>query len=109
MHHSEASHYGPTVILSFLVGTLAGAAAVFFLARKARRESADRIKEFSNDLKEQASANIDTAKEKLSSAVSRGRDFPNEKRSVIESALEAGKDAYAQGKSEAAQSGVPRA
>lgn len=107
MSVSENSYYGPTALVSFLLGAFAGATAVLLLAPKARRESAERMRELSHDLKERASATIDTAKDRLSSVVSRGKDVLNEKRSVIESAVEAGKEAYVQGKNRAAQGDRP--
>lgn len=100
MSNCESSFSGRTVILSLFVGAIAGAAAVLLLAPKARRESAKRVRELSNDLKERASATIDTAKEKISSSVSRGRGFLDEKRSVISSAVEAGKEAYGRRKAQ---------
>jgi gas vesicle protein len=83
------------VALSLFVGALAGAAAVLLLAPKARRESAERIREFSHDLKERASDTIDSAKEKISSTVSRGKEFLDDKSAVFSSAVEAGREAYA--------------
>lgn len=103
MSNSESKHYGILASLSFLAGAFAGAAAVLLLAPKARRESAERLKGFSSDLKERASTAIGSAREKASSIVSRGRDFLDEKRAVVEAAVDAGKDAYAQGKARAAQ------
>lgn len=100
MSNCESSFSGRTVILSLFVGAIAGVAAVLLLAPKARRESAKRVRELSNDLKERASATIDTAKEKISSSVSRGRGFLDEKRSVISSAVEAGKEAYGRRKAQ---------
>jgi gas vesicle protein len=102
MSNCECSYSGRTVALSLFVGALAGAAAVLLLAPKARRESVERIRELSNDLKEKASETIGTAKEKVSSAVSRGREFLDDQRSVISSAVGAGKDAYARKKAEVA-------
>ncbi len=107
MIDGETNYYGRTALLSFLVGTVAGAAAVLLLAPKARRESAERIRGLSEDLKERAASTIDSAREKVSSTVARGRDFLDEKRSVIESAVEAGKEAYAQGKARASGSDAP--
>ncbi len=95
MRNSECNISGRTVIISMFVGAIVGAAAVLLLAPKVRRESAERIRELSHDLKERASATIDTAREKISSTVSRGRDLLDEERSVISSAVEAGKEAYA--------------
>lgn len=94
MSNSESGFSGTTVILTLFVGAIAGAAAVLLLAPKARRESAKRIREVSHDLKERASDIIGTAKENVASTVSKGRDFLDDKRSVISSAVEAGKDAY---------------
>jgi gas vesicle protein len=98
----EEGYSGHTVILSFFLGSVAGAAAVLLLAPQARRESAQRIREFSNDLKERATDYLDQAKEKVTSTVGRGRDFLDEKRSLIQSAVEAGKDAYQREKTKGA-------
>jgi gas vesicle protein len=98
MSNDESGFSSRTMILFLFVGAIAGAAAVLLLAPKTRKEVAERIRELSRDLKERASTTIDTAKEKISSGVSRGRNFLDEKRSVISSALEAGKEAYARKK-----------
>lgn len=94
----EDGYSGHTVTLSFFLGAIAGAATVLLLAPQARRESAQRIREFSNDLKERATDYLDTAKDKVSTGINRGRDFLDEKRSLIQSAVEAGKEAYAREK-----------
>ena len=98
MSNCDSGFSGRTVILSLSIGAIAGAAAVLLLAPRVRRESAERIRELSNDLQERASATIDTAKEKMSSTVSQGRDFLDEQGSVISAAVEAGKEAYARRK-----------
>jgi gas vesicle protein len=105
LSNCESGFSGHTVILSLFVGAIAGAAVVLLLAPKARRESAERICEVSHELKERASATIDTAKEKISSTVSRGRDFLDDKRSVISSAVEAGKEAYERRKAQVPSDG----
>jgi gas vesicle protein len=101
MKTSNGSFGSTTVVLSVLLGAAAGAAAVLLLAPKARRESATRIREFSHDLKGRATATIDAAKETVSGVVARGREFLDEERSVISSAVEAGKEAYARSKAHA--------
>ena len=85
MSNCKSSFSGHTVVLSLLVGAIAGAAAVLLLAPKARRESAERIRGFSHDLRERASDTM---------------DFLDEKRSVISSAVEAGKEAYGRRKAQ---------
>jgi len=88
------SFSGKTVIVFLVVGAAAGAAAVLLLVPNARRESTKRIRKLSQDLKERASDTIDTAREKLSSTVSRGKDYLDGKAAVFTSAVEAGKKAY---------------
>lgn len=85
---------GQSVIISFLLGAVAGATAVLLLAPQARKESAERIRDFSQDIKDRASDYLEQTKEKVSSSVGRGRDFLDEKRSLIHSAVDAGKEAY---------------
>jgi gas vesicle protein len=98
----DEGYSGHTVVISFFLGTIAGAAAVLLLAPQARRESADRIREFGQDIKERAADYLDQAKETVSSTVGRGRDFLDEKRSLIQSAVEAGKEAYQREKTKGA-------
>jgi gas vesicle protein len=101
MSTCESGFSGRAVILALFVGAVVGAAAVVLLAPKARRESAERIRRLSHDVKKRASATIDTAKENIASTVSRGRSFLDAKRSVVSSAIEAGKEAYARRKAQA--------
>ena len=90
---------GTTIVVSFLLGSIAGAAAVLLLAPQARKESAERIREFGQDIKERASDYLEQAKDTVSTTVGRGRDFLDEKRSLIQSAVDAGKEAYQREKS----------
>jgi len=99
---SDESCHGQSVVLSFFLGAIAGATAVLFLAPQARRESAERFRDFSTDLRERANDYIDQAKDKVTGAVSRSREFVDEKRSLIQSAVDAGKDAYNREKDKAA-------
>ena len=101
----EEGYSGHTVVISFFVGTIAGAAAVLLLAPQARKESADRLREFGEGIKERASDYLDQAKETVSSTVGRGRDFLDEKRSLIQSAVDAGKEAYQREKAKGAHEG----
>ena len=101
MSNNESSYSGRAVIISAIVGALAGAAAVLLVAPGARRESAARIRGLSRDLKDRATDTIDSAREKVASGVARSRDAIDEKRTVLASAVEAGKAAYAHRKAHA--------
>jgi gas vesicle protein len=96
---------GYTVFFSFFLGAVAGAAAVMLLAPQARKESAERIRDFGQDMKERASDYLEQAKDTVSSTVGSGRDFLDEKRSLIQSAVQAGKEAYQREKSKPAHEG----
>ena len=71
----EESCNGHSVIMSFLLGTIAGAAAVLLIAPQARKESTDRFRDFSQDMKERASDYLDQAKNTVSSTVGVARTF----------------------------------
>jgi len=94
---------GHAVVFSFLLGTVAGVAAVLLLAPQSRKESAERMREFGQDMKERTSDYLDQAKDTVSTTVGRGRDFLDEKRSLIQSAVDAGKEAYQKEKSKASE------
>ena len=102
----EEGYNGHTVVISFFLGTIAGAAAVLLLAPQARKESAERIREFGQEMKERASDYLDEAKDTVSSTVGRGRDFLDEKRSLIQSAVEAGKEAFSAGEKQGGTRGL---
>lgn len=96
MNHDAATHNGSAMALPFLFGAVAGAAAMLILAPKARRESAEKIKDASRELKERAVATLDTAKERVLSSVTRGREILDERRAALESAVVAGREAYSE-------------
>jgi gas vesicle protein len=98
MSDYECSFSGRTVMISLVAGALAGAAAVLLLAPKVRRESAERLRELSQDVRDRASATIDAAREKVAATVALSRDLLEEERAVISDAVEAGKEAYARRK-----------
>ncbi len=72
-----------SILVPLLVGGVVGAALGVLLAPKAGRETRKQIKDMT----------IDT-KEKIASAVVRGREFYDEAKIVVGNAIEAGKQAY---------------
>ena len=94
MNEREGTYFGRALLLTFIVGAAAGVTAVLLLAPNARRESAERIKELSRDLKRRATTTLGNAKDKVTSTVTRGRTYLGEKRAAMEAAVEAGREAY---------------
>jgi gas vesicle protein len=63
-----------SIILSFLLGGLVGAAAAFILAPKSGHETREQIKDMAQEAKEKAGEYFDQAKAKITSTVQKGTD-----------------------------------
>ena len=72
-----------SVFLSFLLGGIVGAGVAMLLAPQSGRETREKIKDFAEDVRD-----------KVTSAVDKGKDYYEGKKSAITTAIEAGKDAY---------------
>ncbi len=89
------------VMLAFVVGGLVGAGLAMLLTPVSGPEARRKLREFKDDVQDRAEDYIDSAKERVGSAVSRGREFVDEKKSAISKAVDAGKEAYAREKEKA--------
>jgi gas vesicle protein len=82
-----------TVLLAFLAGATAGAVAALLYAPKSGRESRDQLRSYArqteNDIRELAGR----AGELWEETVDKGKEFIEEKKTVLSEALEAGRDA----------------
>ncbi len=78
------------VMLSFLLGGLAGAAVAFLLAPKSGSETRQQIREFAGDVREKAEDYFEQAKQKASATVDKGRDFVEKNRSFVSNAIDEG-------------------
>jgi len=83
-----------SVLLSFLLGGVVGAGLALLFAPQSGRETREKIRELTDDVKEKATGYANQAKEKAASLVEEGKGFYDEKKSIIKSAVEAGKEAY---------------
>jgi gas vesicle protein len=83
-----------SVLLSFLLGGVVGAGLALLFAPQSGRETREKIRELADDVKGKATDYAHQAKEKVSSLVDDGKGFYDEKKSIIKSAVEAGKEAY---------------
>lgn len=97
MRHDEGHGTG-TVLLSFLLGGAIGAGIALLLAPRSGRETRKKIKELAEDIKEKAEELADDVKDKISSTVHSGKDYLDEKKSVLTAAIEAGREAYSKEK-----------
>ena len=90
----EGRYCTGSIFLSFLLGGLVGAGFALLLAPQSGRETRQRIKEFTGDVKEKATAYVEDAKDKVTGGIDKGKEFYVEKKSMITTAIDAGKEAY---------------
>ena len=82
-----------SIALAFLVGGIVGAGVALLTAPQSGRETREKIKDLADEAKEKIVAVAEDAKEKMLDVYSRGKDVVGEKKTVITSAIEAGKKA----------------
>jgi len=85
---------GSNVILSFALGALVGAALAALMSPYSGPEARRKLAEMKDNLADNADDLSAAARERVSEALSKGRDYMDEKKSIIESAVQAGKEAY---------------
>ncbi len=83
-----------SVLLSFLLGGVVGAGLALLFAPQSGRETRQKIKDLTDDVKEKSAEYVNQAKEKATSLVEEGKGYYDEKKSILKSAVEAGKEAY---------------
>ncbi len=82
-----------TVILSFILGGVAGAAVTALLTPRSGPETRERLREQAYYVKGEASRVADEVRDKASELLEKSKELVEEKKAILESALEAGKEA----------------
>lgn len=90
----EGGYGNGSILLSFLLGGLVGAGIALLLAPQSGRETRQKIRDFTDDIREKAVDYAGNIKEKVTSSIDKGKDFIHDKKSMISTAIEAGKEAY---------------
>ena len=93
-----------SVLLSFLLGGVVGAGLALLFAPQSGRETRQKIKDLTDDVKDKTTEYVRQAKEKAASIVDDGKEYYDEKKSILKSAVEAGKEAYEKEKEKYAKS-----
>ncbi len=81
-------------ILAFILGGLIGAGITLLLAPWSGKETREKIRETSEEVKGKAENYYAQTIEKLSKAVEKGKEILDRERFNLKSAIEAGKEAY---------------
>ncbi|MEK6691385.1 MAG: YtxH domain-containing protein [Nitrospirota bacterium] len=82
-----------TVFMAFIFGGAIGAGLALLLAPQSGKETMEKLKGLTEDVTEKASRYADQIKEKVNSAIEEGKGLMGEKKSIITTAIEAGKEA----------------
>jgi gas vesicle protein len=91
----EECGYGTgSILLSFLLGGMVGAGFALLLAPQSGRETRQKIRDLTDDVKEKAMGYVGEVKETITGSLDKGKEMYEEKKSLFTSAIEAGKEAY---------------
>jgi gas vesicle protein len=90
MGHGNDSHG----FLAFVVGGLVGAGITLLMAPWSGRETREKIKDTTEDVKGKAENYYSQAIERLTTAVEKGKEVLDRERFNLKSAIDAGRDAY---------------
>ncbi len=82
-----------TMLLSFLAGAAVGIGAALLFAPKTGEELRGRIKDMADDAVDKIKEYANEAQEKIRTSYEDGKDLVLEKKNIIASAIEAGKEA----------------
>jgi gas vesicle protein len=94
MREEECGYGSGSVFLSFLLGGLVGAGFALLLAPQSGRETRQKIKDLTDDVREKTLGYVGEVKEKVTEGIDKSKEFYEEKKSIISTAIEAGKEAY---------------
>jgi len=82
-----------TVLVSFVAGAAIGAVAALLYAPKSGQEMRESIADLTEDAVDKIKEYAKDAQEKIKSAVEDGKETISEKKSILASAIEAGREA----------------
>jgi len=83
-----------SMLLSFLLGGIVGAGLALLLAPQSGEETRKKIRDLAEDVKDKAAGYADKTKDKITSYVGDGKEYYEQKKSLVKSAIDAGKEAY---------------
>lgn len=90
----ESGRSGGNIILAFTLGALVGAAAAVLFAPAAGSETRKRIKDFTGDMLGKAGDLAGDVRDKVTGGIQKGKEAISDRKNMLKSAIEAGKEAY---------------
>lgn len=93
MAHDDNGVSASTVLVSFLAGAALGAGLALLYAPKSGREMREQIGDLADDAVDKIKEYAREAQEKIKATLDEGKETILEKKSILSSAIEAGKEA----------------
>ncbi|NDY41381.1 YtxH domain-containing protein [Dissulfurirhabdus thermomarina] len=93
MSCNEGHYTAGSVTLAFLLGGAVGAALTALLSPRSGPENIDAIRTQADTLRREAQRMAEEVRERTEEIVGKGRDLVETKKAILESALEAGREA----------------
>lgn len=93
MAHEDNGVSASTVLVSFLAGAALGAGLAMLYAPKNGRELRNQIADLADDAVDKIKEYAREAQDKIKETIDEGKDVVAEKKSILSSALEAGREA----------------
>lgn len=91
---------GSALVLSFILGGVVGAALAILYAPWEGNKSREKLKDIAEEVKEKSGLLSEDWKEKAATFIEKGKEFVEQKRGVLSSAFDAGKEAMMREKEE---------
>jgi gas vesicle protein len=91
---------GSAVVLSFILGGLVGAAMAILYAPGEGSQTRGKLKDLTEEMKEKSGQLSEEWKEKAATFIEKGKEFVEQKRGMLSSAFDAGKEAMKKEKEE---------
>jgi gas vesicle protein len=96
----EKSSSGSAIVLSFILGGVVGAALAILYAPWEGNKSREKLKDLAEEVKEKSGHLSEDWKEKAATFIEKGKEFVEQKRGILSSAFDTGKEAMMKEKEE---------
>jgi gas vesicle protein len=93
MSHNDDGVSASTVLVSFLAGAALGAGLALLYAPKSGRETREHIADLADEATDRIKVYAKEAQEKIKTAIEEGKETLMEKKSILSSAIDAGREA----------------
>ena len=104
MANDNNGMYTGTIILAFMAGAAIGTGLALLYAPKTGKELREKISGMTDEAVDKIKVYVTEAQDKIKTSLDEGKELIREKKSILASALEAGKEAMEQEKGKSTES-----